>query len=92
MLVLWLSASSGRTPLANVWDRNFASFCFQTWQNRDAVLGAHLTQMLRTYLKAEEQAWIVRGAIYECLNVHDHPRYRGIVNARFDPWHPNSLS
>jgi hypothetical protein len=45
-----------------------------------------LHEIVKTYLKAEEEAWIVKGAKYELLTVHDAVHFRGIVNARFDPW------
>ena len=89
MHVLWLNVwpeQHAGGVLANAWDRNFATFCFQRYQRVDRTLEHHLTGMLRTYLKAEEQAWVVKGAVYDLLNVHDAPRFRGIVNERFNPW------
>ena len=84
-IALWPTRGAGGV-LANVWDRNFAAFCHQRYQRVDRTLEHHLTGMLRTYIKAEEQAWVVKGAVYELLNAYDAPRFRGIINSRFDPW------
>jgi len=73
-------------PLARVWSRNFASFCYQIWTAENAVLAAHLTEMIKTYMQSEEQAWVVKGAHYEILNMWDAADFQGIVNKRFDPW------
>jgi molybdopterin-guanine dinucleotide biosynthesis protein A len=89
MHVLWVNVFPRHRyvePLANVWHRNFASFCYQCWQGTDRVLSELLHEIVKTYLKAEEEAWIVKGAKYELLTVHDAVHFRGIVNARFDPW------
>ena len=89
MQALWINVFPRHRypePLANVWHRNFASFCYQCWTGENTVLAAHLTEMVKTYLQAEERAWIVRGAFYEILNMYDAANYRGIVNPRFDPW------
>ena len=89
MQVLWLNVFPRHRypePLANVWHRNFASFCYQIWHGTDPTLATLLTEIVKTYLKAEEEAWVLKGATYELLNVHDAAGFHGIVNARFDPW------
>jgi hypothetical protein len=90
MEVLWINVFPKylyAQPLARVWHRNFASFCYQIWTGENAVLATHLTEMIKTYLQSEERAWVVKGAVYQILNAFDAAKFHGIVNARFDPWH-----
>lgn len=75
-------------PLASVWSRNFVVFCLQAWLLANAQrLSAHLTEMLKTYLRDNREAYILPKTVYPMLNPHDGYNFHGVVNPRFDPWH-----